>query len=333
MSSDPQLPQIPVYEVSPNFPMEIAERMGEERAYELLQAATAGAPRPVLKGLDWLSRRWLERNGSNYLAEIDALAKRSRAPGLYYLNVHYEWGCTSAARSGPNRSSPVLQRTLDWAVEGLGRYVVAARIASPHGQWVSLTWPAFTGVIQASAPGRFAASVNQPSPPRRTGSLWLDAVIAKHRIWSSRNTQPIHLLRQVFESAPDYSTALAMLERTPITTPAIFTLAGMQAGQVAVIERRPTAARVLRDAFAANEWRTPAWRRGHHAAFENAARLAAIQTATADFDSAFAWAKWPIVNSDTRLAMLAEPASGRLMARGYEAGEAATQTLIEPGRD
>jgi hypothetical protein len=330
MLTNDRLPKIPVYDVGPNFPMEVAERLGEDRGYELLRVATAGVPNIVLRGLDRISRWWLDHYGSQYLAEIDELASRSREPGLYYLNIDYEWGCSSAARPGRAGALPVLQRTLDWEIPGLGSHVVAARIGNPLGPWVSLTWPAFTGVIQAIAPGRFAASINQPSPPRLTGSLLIDRLFAKRRIWSSRATQPIHLLRQVFESAPDFATALAMLEQRPITTSAIFTLAGVHPGETAVIERRPNSARVLEDSFAVNEWRTPEWRPGHHAAFENEARLAAMRAAAADFDETFAWATWPILNKDTRLAMLAEPASGRLIARGYEACEPATQALVLP---
>ena len=43
----------------------------------------------VLRWADQVARRWLVRNKSPYLAEIAALAQRSREPGLYYLNVRY----------------------------------------------------------------------------------------------------------------------------------------------------------------------------------------------------------------------------------------------------
>src|SRR5688572_15227880 len=47
------LPQIPIYDVGPNFPMELALRVGE-RAYDLLAMATAHVPRPVLRLADRL---------------------------------------------------------------------------------------------------------------------------------------------------------------------------------------------------------------------------------------------------------------------------------------
>ena len=129
MPAEAELPEIPVYDVGRDFPIELARRVGV-RGYDLLEMATARTPRPVLGLLDHLSRRWLVRNGSRYLAELDALAVLSRAPGLYYLNVHYEWGCTTAIKPTLEGHSARLLRTLDWNVAGIGRFVVAARIAN-----------------------------------------------------------------------------------------------------------------------------------------------------------------------------------------------------------
>jgi hypothetical protein len=327
MTSEDGLPEIPVYDVGADFPLEIAQRMGE-RGYELLAMATSGVPMPVVRLLDRLSRWWLVRNRSHYLAEIDVLARRSREPGLYYLNLHYEWGCTTAARPSEDGQTALLQRTLDWGAPGVGRFVVAARIANPLGTWLSLTWPAFTGVIQAMAPGRFAAAINQPTPPRLLGLLVIDRLIARYRLVNTTDLQPVHLLRRVFETAPSFAAAKAMLETTPISTPAIFTLAGLRPNETAVIERRAGAARVISDACAANEWQSPDWRPGHHRAFENEARLAAMRAASCGWDSDLGWLRWPLLNEETHLAMMAEPATGRILARGYEAGRAATRTLI-----
>ena len=320
------LPNIPVCDVGPDFAMAVAERIGS-RALALLDATTGHVSERTLRAADFLSRRWLKRNGSPYLAEIDTLATRAGRPGIYYLNVSYEWGCTTAARPAADGRSAVLQRTLDWDVPGIGRHVVAARIANPLGAWISFTWPAFTGVIQAAAPGRFAAAINQPSLPRQIGIESLDRLLSHGAIWRSKNLQPIHLLRQVFETAPDFKTARTMLEATPVSTPVIFTLAGIRAHETVSIERLPTAYVTLQDAFAANEWRAVAQERRHHAAFENKARLTAMRTAAIDWDPEFAWVRWPILNPDTRLAMLANPSTGNIMARGYEGGKPATRTL------
>ena len=119
-----------------------------------------------------------------------------------------------------------------------------------------------------------------------------------------------------------------MLGATPVSTPVIFTLAGIRADETVTIERLPTEHVTLQDAFAANEWRAVAPERRHHAAFENDARLTAMRTASNGWDPEFSWVRWPILNSDTRLAMLADPSTGEIMVRGYESGKPATRTLI-----
>jgi hypothetical protein len=292
----------------------------------MLDAALAGVPLYALRVADAISRRCLSAHQSPYLPELDQLASLSTRPGAYFLNLHYEWGCTTAAKPAMEGTSARLLRALDWKVNGLGRYVVAARITSARGPWVSLTWPGFTGVLQAMAPGRFAAAINQPSIRKRTGVLAIDWVLSKRDVWRSPHMQPIHLLRRAFEEAPDFSAARHMLESTPICTPAIYTLAGLRASDVCIIERRETSAGMLLNAVcAANEWQTPEWHPGHHSAFENARRLATMETAPGLLD--LKWLHWPILNSQTRLALAADPAQGHLIAQGYEASGPATQPL------
>jgi hypothetical protein len=46
-----------------------------------------------------------------------------------------------------------------------------------------------------------------------------------------------------------------------------------------------------------------------------------------DFDPKFAWLQPPILNAFTRLAIVADAKEGRMIARGYEATGAATNTL------
>jgi hypothetical protein len=319
------LPEIPVFDVGPDFAIETARLAGRERAYAMLDAATAGVPLLALRFADAVSRRWLSARQSPYLAELDQLARLSTRPGAYFLNVHYEWGCTTAAKPAVDGTSARLLRALDWNVDGLGRSVVAARVASAFGPWVSLTWPGFTGVLQALAPGRFAAAINQPSVKKRTGLIAVDWLLSKASVWRSPYLQPIHLLRRVFEQAPDFTAARRMLETTPICTPAIYTLAGVRPSEVCVIERCETSAQVLlKSACAANEWQTREWHPGH-SAFENAKRLAAMETTPGSLD--LQWLHWPILNTETRLALAADPAQGRLIAQGYESSGPATRPL------
>lgn len=318
------MPPIPVYDVGANYPLELARLVGE-RGYELLAAATRDVPKPALKFADAVSRRWLQRNKSPYLDDIRYLAEHAREPGLYYLNVSYEWGCTSAGKVAPGSGHALMMRALDWDVDGIGRYVLAARIANPLGRWIALTWPAFTGVIQGMAPGRFAAAINQPQIRKRTGLASIDWVLNLQNRWSTPHMQPVHLLRRVFEAAADFATAREMLVATPIATPTIFTLVGREAGERVVIERRETSARVSDEPIAVNEWHAADWHGGHYRAFENDERLAAMRRVDAAWD--FDWVRFPILNRETRLAIVAEPASGRLIARGYEDERPSTAVL------
>ena len=53
----------------------------------------------------------------------------------------------------------------------------------------------------------------------------------------------------------------------------------------------------------------------------------------ADAGTDFAWLQAPLLNQTTRLVMSAEPASGRLVARGYEADGPATRFLAVGGSE
>src|SRR5690349_19879703 len=72
---------------------------------------------------------------------------------------------------------------------------------------------------------------------------------------------PAHLLRSVLENAADFAEARDRLMHEPISTPAIFSLAGIKASETVVIERTETDARVhIGPTVAANHWEAPGWR-------------------------------------------------------------------------
>ena len=326
------LPAIPVLHVGRDFPVETALAIGESRGYAMLDKATAGIPAAAIRIGDAVSRAWLQRTHHPYLAEIDAVAKLAIRPGSHFFNVAYEWGCTSAAKSAGDGLGCRLVRVLDWNIPGLGRHAIAARVMSDHGPWVTLTWPGYTGVLQALAKGRFAAGLNQ-APAR---IVWdrprLDWLIAKAGIWRSRAITPGHLLRQVFEQAANYAEARQRLIETPLAVPVIYTLAGPGPGEGCVIERQETAARVLEgpgEAQTANDWQSVSWQGRRSPGRWSAERLAAMRAvATAPPpDQPFDWLVVPILNDESRLAIVADPATGRLIAQGYEADGPATAIL------
>ena len=320
------LPAIPLIEAGEDWPFETLDAHFD-RVRALLDAAVGRTPVAAIRMADAVSRRWLARHRSPQLAEIDRIAARLGRPGAHYLNVSYEWGCTTAALPAPDGGRPLLLRVLDWRNAGIGRGIVAIRVAGALGRWVTLGWPGYCGVLQGVAPGRFAAALNQAPLDGRTGLFALDWLAARAQVWRRPHPTASWLLRRAFETAPDFDAARRMLTDSPIAAGAIYTLAGPEPGQMAVIERRPDAARVIGGAAAAaNAWQTPGWR-GLARGEDNAARRAALLAATPRVDPAFDWLRPPLLNETTRLAFAADPAAGAFSARGYEADGPATAPL------
>ena len=118
-----------------------------------------------------------------------------------------------------------------------------------------------------------------------------------------------------------------MLIERPISTPGIFSIAGIDARDTAVIERTEREARV-RDGVqvAANHWESAGWY--GHARGENSADRSRLMAAVEpDFDARFAWLQPPILNDKTRLAMVADAKAGRIIAQGFETNGPATASL------
>lgn len=318
--------EIPVIDVGPDFPWEtlIAQ---EERAHALLDAATRRVPERALRALDAVSRRWIARRESDDLAEIDRIAVRLGRPGAYFLSVNYEWGCTVRVCPSPDSRSARLIRVLDWRTPGLGANIIAARVQAAAGSFVTMTWPGYTGVLQAVAKDRFAAALNQAPMRRPSGVYPLDWAVNAARVWRMPHPTPAHLLREVFETAANFAEARQMLIERPIAAPAIFSLAGVGSGDLVVIERTEAGASVhAGDQVAANHWQTHGWQGGARG-FDSGGRSCAMASVSADMDLGFGWLAAPILNANTRLAMQADAGTGELVAQGYEAESPATLPL------
>ena len=320
------LPEIPLLHVGASFPLDTLHAE-LERARTLLAQATAGIPRPALLIADKVSRNWLQRNAGAGLAEIDQLNALIDRPGGYCLMMSYEWACTATVRPSPDHTSARLLRVLDWPTPGLGEHIVAAHVAGEAGAFVILTWPGFTGVLQGMAPGRFSASLNQAPMPMPAGLLPVDWLVARSRVWRSRALPPLTLLRWVFEQAPDYSAAVEMLKTTPISSPAIFCLAGLKSNETCIIERRELSAQVhVGSGQAANHYQAPGWH-GRPRGEDSAERVQQMAPIAVDMSPEFDWLTPPILNKDTRLVFMADAKEGRILAQGYETSGVATRPL------
>ncbi len=321
------LPAIPVMETGREFPLATLMHY-KARAHALLDVASGRYPQRVLTALDRVSRAWLVRWNNAHLAEIDAVAKALDRPGAYFFSVNYEWGCTCRVAPSPDRTSARLVRVLDWMTPGLGKNLVVARVTgAPAGPFVVITWPGYSGVLQVMAPGRFSAALNQAPMRKATGLFYMDWAANRRRVWTMPHPTPAHLLRSVSEEALSFKDARRMLMERPISTPAIFSLAGIDASETAVIERTEMDARVRDGAHvAANHWETAGWY-GHPRGLDSPGRARLMSGIAPELDKRFPWLQRPILNDHTRLVMVADAKAGRLVAQGYERTGPATEPL------
>ncbi len=326
---------IPVIDLGSDGPVELARRM--PTAMQATLAAALGA-HPLLPRLaplgDALSRRWLERGHNPYRGEIAAIAGLAGRSGAFLMNCIYEWACASSGGPDPSGQAARLIRLLDWGMPGLGRHVVVARRMTPCGPFDDVTWPGFVGTLTGSAPGRFAAAINQAPRQTPTGLRAIDEVAA--RLAMLRRAGPIplaHFLRRVFETAKDWAAALAMLtEPEPeIAVGGFVTLVGTRPEECAMIELWGRRRRLHLGPVVgiANDWlepgfpgtpRQPARHEGEplSATANNALRRRQIMACQT---GAFAGADKlpaPVLNANTVLAVEAVPATGALAVEGLE---------------
>lgn len=323
------LPQIPLIDVGARGPAAILDsadhRAGAER---LIASGRRMLTRPGLHVIEHFSRRWAERGVSPYLDEIREVCGRLPT-GSWFMNMCYEWGCSTGVSADPAGRGMRMLRTLDWPFHGLGREVVVTRHESAHGPWYNVTWPGYLGAMTVIAPGRFAAAINQaPLRRRRWRPLPVDWLTNRIGVWRTSALPPAHLLRQICETCPDFAAAKAALRDTELALPVFLSLAGTGADEGCVIERLETAAYMHEaPAAVANHWLT-AGLTGRPRGRDSAGRLRAMTghcDIAPDGAADMAWVVPPVLNPDTRLAVMANPATGRLAVQGWEADGPATQ--------
>ena len=343
--SPSSLVSIPLVDIRDDGPIRHATE-GRARAQALRDECIDWLPRvasDLLPALDFVTRRWLMRSRSPYAAEIRAIAAALGFPGIWFLNGCYQWGCTALARE--QGDAPWLVRTLDWPFPGLGRHVEVARMRGIAGDFDSVTWPGYVGVLTASAPGRFAACINQAPMRRRNGRPWLrpyDLALNALQTWGLRAIPPDHLLREVFETCATFAEARHRLETATLARPVIYTLVGCRVGERCVIERTENDFKSRDgDTVAANNWLRSGlpWEprvaaeatltRTSSEAMENSrTRREHIAASSASFGvDEFGWVSPPVLNSQTRIAVEMCPGTGVLRVIGYEQGG---QDLPEP---
>jgi hypothetical protein len=268
---------------------------------------------------DHISRTWLERFDNPYLDEIRAIAETLGIDGVYFLNVCFEWGCTSGAFAA--REGIALRRVLDWPFPTLGESVVVAHQNGEAGEFYNVTWPGLSGMYQGMAPGRFAAAINQ-APMRQHGRGFVGDWMSNRFVVRRTNALPAaHLLRRVFERASSYTEARETLCVTPIATPAIFILTGVRPDEGCVIERTESTCGVRElngtRICATNQFDSGLPGRWLARPIDSPGRLrAAWGLSCGDVENGFAWFVPPIANVNSRLVVNANAGTGCLQVLG-----------------
>jgi len=179
-------------------------------------------------------------------------------------------------------------------------------------------------VLSAMAPGRFCAVINQAPMQRRTtgalGFAYDAAVNIRNALASEGGWPPDHLLRYAFETCETFEGAVELIAREPLARPTLFTLAGVNHGELALIERTEREARIYRGpVIVANDWqeRRPGWQ-ARMSRENNDARIALMRNVAPDAPR-FSWVTEPVLNRLTRLAVeMSSVGDGDFVARGYE---------------
>ncbi|HWY64735.1 MAG TPA: hypothetical protein VNX61_05940 [Rhizomicrobium sp.] len=296
-----------------------------QAALDTFGAASRLAAAALGPAADRASRQWLARQDNPYLPEIDAIADTLGIRGVHALNVCFEWGCTGGV--WPSPQGPVLRRVLDWPFPRLGESLIVAE--QPQEQFFNIGWPGLAGLFQGLAPGRFVAAINQ-APMRRHGrGLAGDWFTNRVAVKTNRGLPPAHLLRSIFERAPDYGAAKKLLCETPVAVPAIFLLAGVRDGEGCVVERTETgfALREMGEACvcAANHFEalTGAWRPRPIDSAGRAACARALEPGLEGFD----WFRAPIANINSRLVFHAAARPGSLELMGTRGERPTTEVF------
>jgi hypothetical protein len=316
-SPDALLPEIPIIDCDEGGAQRLFD-LSAPGARRLAAVARRTYTPPVVAWLDWRSRKWIAKNESPYVPEIEHIAERLPGAGVHALNLSYEWACTTAA------VGPLMMRALDWRMDGMGREIVVARHRSPSGSWLNVTWPGFVGVLTALAPGRFAAALNQAPLRRRSYLLPIDWAIDRLKVNGTRAMPPTHVLRLAFETCSTFDEAVEVLRDTPIALPCLFAISGAK-GEACVIERQEEKAFVFDgNEVMANHWLNSQWRPGRPRGIDSEGRWRALRASIQQAEASgagqgFGWLRPPVLNRLTRLAAVMNAATGALSVIGLEA--------------
>ncbi len=341
LSEGAMLPEIPLVDVRRLASADLC-RHDLERVRDLVADALSRRSHVLLplatRFIDRVSHSWLARQADYYLEEIRHVAELLERPGAFFLNTIYEWACSTSVAADPAGDGARMIRVLDWGLSGLGRHVVIARHETRHGPFYNATWPGYAGVLNAMAPGRFSAAINQAPRVPVLGIQVIDDIVTHLRVLYSADTMlASHLLRRVFEEAADFAAAVEMLadQRIMIAMPALFALAGTEPDELCIVEALGKQRRIHRGRSAAdvlgmaNQWLSPDLKgRARNesqtiappmtAEANNVARQAIIRRLQSGAFGGSADLPEPVLNSQTVMVVVANARSGEMMVEALD---------------
>lgn len=174
-------------------------------------------------------------SGGHYTDEIKAWAEilEVSEADIITANVSYElaqagqylrkaftgiMGCTSVVTEITNLGL-VCVRNLDWDLEDMGWSTITLRLDSDDREIVAVTNPGLVGMLSGMVPGEFSITLNWAPPSERPRF----------------NFGPVFLTRWVLENAADFEEAVEYLSSTPLSSPALFMVCGID--NACVVER------------------------------------------------------------------------------------------------
>lgn len=150
---------------------------------------------------------------------------------LLRANLTYDltmavFGCSTLNFDSP--AGPYLARNLDWWPEQILARASHLIVHSAHVTAASI--PGFVGIVTALSGQGFGLSLNAVTGPHCDPQ------------WDCPSV-PI-FMRHVAETAPGFEAAVQLLSSTPLMSPGLIAVVGLQPGEACVVERRPNSANI-----------------------------------------------------------------------------------------
>eukprot|EP00475_Leptophrys_vorax_P022181 TRINITY_DN3018_c0_g1_i1.p1 TRINITY_DN3018_c0_g1~~TRINITY_DN3018_c0_g1_i1.p1 ORF type:complete len:374 (-),score=81.08 TRINITY_DN3018_c0_g1_i1:29-994(-) len=157
---------------------------------------------------------------------------------LVHLQYELFAGCTSAALQLMGNAAPILVRNMDWEMPALKGLTIDVHFYR-KGELLfqSTTWAGYIGVLTASAPGKFAISVNHREIFGNEEEHQEQDIF---NVLMLENCLPVAFaVREAMEKCVSFEECVEYLQQVRLLAPTYFITAGVEEGQCSSIVRGP----------------------------------------------------------------------------------------------